>query len=314
MFLFNLPQRLVNFCADSGIYLSTFGEKINRMKKIFAFSLIVLCFSVLSVFAQTSRIVKKDLSQAEIDRIIKTFSQNEQDFRDALTNYVFNRKATIQTIGMGGQITGTYHRESFMTFASNGSRFEKITYFPVSTLKDINVTPEDLEDLGGVNPFALEPSVTHQYNFTYLGKEKIDELDLYVFDVAPKQIPNPKKTKQRMFVGRIWVDDRDLMIVKSKGKAVPETKDNKFPIVETWRENIDGKYWFPALSSSDDELVFDEGYSVKLKIRVRYEDYKQGRTDVIILDEEEVVEDKPAAKPAAKPTPTPTPSPTPKKP
>ena len=280
------------------------------MKKIFAIGLMVFCFLVLSVFAQTSRIVKKDLSQAEIDRIIKTLANNEQSFRDALTNYVFNRKATIQTIGMGGQITGTYHRESFMTFGSDGGRFEKITYFPVPSLTEIRVTPEDLEDLGGVNPFALEPSVINQYNFTYLGKEKIDELDLHVFEVAPKVLPNPKKTKQRMFLGRIWVDDRDLMIVKSKGKAVPETKEDKYPVVETWRENIDGKYWFPALSTADDELVFDSGFSVKLKMRVRYEDYKQGRTDVIILDEEEVEE----AKPAVKPTPTPTPSPTPKKP
>lgn len=284
------------------------------MKKIFALSLVVFCFSVFTAFAQTSRIVGKDLSQDEIDRIIKTFSNNEQAFRDALTNYVFNRKATIQTVGMGGQITGTYHRESFMTFARSGGRFEKITFFPVPSLTEIRVTPEDLEDLGGINPFALEPSVINQYNFTYLGMEKIDELNLHVFDVAPKQIPNPKKTKQRMFVGRVWVDERDLMIVKSKGKAVPETKDNKFPVVETWRENVDGKYWFPAFSTSDDELVFDSGQSVKMKIRVRYEDYKQGRTDVIILDDTEVVEDPPAPKPTVSPTPPPLPSPTPKKP
>lgn len=266
------------------------------MKKIISFSLLVLCFSVLTAFAQTSNIVKKDLSQAEVDRIIKAFTANESAFRDALTNYVFNRKATVHTIGMGGQITGTYHRESFMTFTSDGKRFERITYFPVSTLRDISVTPEDLEDLGGVNPFALNPAYVSSYSFTYLGKEKIDELDLYVFDVAPKVIPDPKKSKQRLFVGRIWVDDRDLMIVKSKGKGVPETKDNKFPVVETWRENIDGKYWFPAYSQSDDELVFDNGFAVKLKIRVRYTDYKQGRTDVIILDDDtEVIDGMPPA-------------------
>ncbi|MBO0237265.1 hypothetical protein, partial [Vibrio parahaemolyticus] len=76
---------------------------------------------------------------------------------------------------------------------------------------------EDLEDLGGVNPFAIEPSAIPQYNFTYIGKEKIDELDLFVFDVTPKVIPDPKKSTQRLFIGRIWVDDKDLMIVKSKG-------------------------------------------------------------------------------------------------
>ena len=86
-----------------------------------------------------------------------------------------------------------------------------------------------MEDLGGVNPFALEAAKIGQYNIKYVGKERIDELDLYVFDVAPKVTPDPKKTKERFFIGRIWVDDNDLQIVKSKGKAIPETKNNKFP-------------------------------------------------------------------------------------
>lgn len=271
------------------------------MKRLIQFSLITLLFAV-SAFAQTSNIVKASLTPAEVDRIIKRFTQNEAEFRQALTDYVFNRSATVQTVGMGGQITGTYKRDSFMTFGSDGRRFERITFFPVSTLTEISVTPEDLEDLGGVNPFALEPSVIELYNFTYLGKEKIDDLDLHVFEVAPKMIPDPKKSKQRLFVGRVWVDDKDLMIVKSKGKAVPETKDNKFPVVETWRENVDGKYWFPAYSASDDELVFDSGQAVKLKIRVKYQDYKLGRTDVHIGGEEVIVSDpKPRTNPAPAP-------------
>ncbi|MGI8786798.1 MAG: hypothetical protein ACR2HG_03410 [Pyrinomonadaceae bacterium] len=274
-----------------------------KRTKFILFALLVLCLTAATgAFAQTSNIVKQDLSQAEIDRIVKKFTANEADFREALKNYVFNRSAAIQTIGMGGQITGTYRRDSFLTFTADGARFEKITFEPVSTLTEITVTPEDLEDLGGINPFALEPSVVSQYNFNYLGKEKIDELNLYVFDVTPKEIPNPKKTKQRLFTGRVWIDDQDLMLVKSKGKAVPETKQNKYPVVETWRENIDGKYWFPSYIASDDELVFDSGQSVKLKMRVKYTDYKQGRSDVKILDDDTPVKE------------TPKPSPTPKKP
>lgn len=268
-----------------------------KTAKIFLFGLAVLCFSTLGILAQKSNIVGKDLTQAEIDRIIKKFTENEAGFRSALTNYVFNRSAVIQTLGLGGQITGIYRRDSFMSLLEDGRRFEKIQFFPVPTLKDIDVTPEDLEDLGGVNPFALEPSVVNLYNFTYVGKEKIDELNLYVFDVAPKVMPDPKKTKQRLFVGRIWIDDQDLMLVKSKGKAVPETKQNKYPVVETWRENIDGKYWFPSYSASDDELVFDSGQVVKLKVRVKYTDYRQGRSEVKILDEEEEVKEE------TKPTP-----------
>lgn len=273
-----------------------------KKAKIILFGLVVLCAATIGGFAQTSNIVKKDLSPAEVDRIVKAFTANEADFRQALTNYVFNRSATVQTIGMGGQVTGTFRRDSFMSLTEDGRRFEKINFAPISTLTEINVTPEDLEDLGGTNPFALEPSAVAQYNFNYVGKEKIDELNLYVFDVTPKVMPDPKKTKLRLFTGRIWVDDKDLLIVKSKGKAVPETKQNKYPVVETWRENIDGKYWFPSYISSDDELVFDSGQAVKLKMRVKYTDYKQGRSDVKILDDDEEVKEQPA------------PAPTPKKP
>lgn len=268
------------------------------MNKRLLFIVALICLGVGTALAQESTIIKGTLSPAETDRIMKKVTENESNFRYALTNYVFNRDATVQTVGMGGQITGSYHRESFMSLSEDGRRFEKILRFPISTLKEIGVTAEDLEDLGGVNPFALEPSAVPQYNFTYLGKEKIDELDLLVFEVTPKVMPDPKKTKLRLFTGRIWIDERDLMIVKSKGKAVPETKQNKFPIVETWRENVDGKFWFPSFSKSDDEIVFDSGQVVKLRIRVKYTDYRQGRSDVKVLEEPEEETPKPAATPA----------------
>lgn len=254
---------------------------------------VLLILVSLCVFAglaaaqqQADQIVKTNLSQPEIDRIIKTLASKEGQFRDSLKDYIFDREAVIQTIGLGGNITGEYRRDSTMTLSPEGVRFEKIRFAPVPTLQDLTFTPQDLEDLGGVNPFALDPSVVNAYNFTFLGKEKIDELNLYVFDVAPKVTPDPKKTKQRFFKGRIWVDDRDMLIVKSKGKAIPEDKENKYPIVETWRENIDGKYWFPSYSSSDDTIVFDSGQAVHLKMRVKYTNYKQGRTDVRVLDDD----------------------------
>ncbi len=274
------------------------------MKYILAAVLVVFAFAGTAVFGQTANIVRNDLDQAEIDRIIQRFTQNELEFRDALTSYVFNRSATIHTVGMGGQISGAYRRDSFMTFTSDGQRFERITYAPVSTLTEINVTPADLEDLGGVNPFALEPRKISEYTFTYLGKEKIDDLNLHVFDVTPKRIPTVK-SGERVFLGRVWVDDRDLMIVKSKGKAQPEDKNNKYPVVETWRENVDGKYWFPSYSSADDTLVFGSGQSVRMRMKVTYADYNVGKTDVRILGEDEVVEDDPAPKPTPKPTPRP---------
>jgi hypothetical protein len=252
--------------------------------------IVTLLFALsAAALGQAASFTRADLSQAEVDRITAKFTQNESLFRRALNVYAFNRDATIQTIGMGGQITGTYKRESFMTFDGEGNRIEKILFAPISTLTEIVITQSDIENLGGLDPFAIEPKHFDKYKFTYLGKEKIDELNLYVFDVAPKVIPKAEKDGLRLFTGRIWVDDEDLQIVKSKGKAIPEWKDERYAVIETWRENVDGKYWFPTYSSSDDEIVFRNGQVVKMKVRVKYTNYRLGRTDIRIIDEEEDV-------------------------
>lgn len=245
----------------------------------------VLGNALLAQQSDTANPIRRvPLSPAEQDRIIRSFTAKETQFRQALNEYGFRRDAVIQTIGMGGQISGEYHRVSLFTFDDTGNRFEKITFFPAPTLTEVNFTNEDLEDLGGVQPFALEASKINQYNFNYLGKERIDELDLYVFDVTPKVIP--KHLAERYFQGRIWVDDRDLQIVKVRGKGVPEDKNNRFPTFETYREQIDGKYWFPTYTYADDTLTFGSGQVVHIRMKVTYTDYKRGHGKLTIIEDE----------------------------
>jgi TonB family protein len=271
---------------------------IPMINSLFRFALgLLLLMAIAAPMAQAQStaqakpdgvITTGSMSQAQIDEIIRKFAGKERLFRRALNLYAFKRDALVQEIGMGGQVVGEYHRVSDFTFDDQGNRYEKINFFPMPTLQGLSVTPEDLEDLGGVNPFALEAETIFKYNLKYVGKERIDELDLYVFDVAPKVMPDPKKTKERVFVGRIWVDDQDLQIVKAKGKAGPETKQNKFPIVETYREQIDGKYWFPTYVYADDDLIFDSGQDVRIRMQVKYTNYVVGHGKVTITELDEV--------------------------
>jgi len=275
---------------------------IKRLLKESVFLAAILVLSSLSapvIWAQgqTSGANGGALSQAEIERIIKTFTAKETQFRHALNEYSFKRDAVLQSLGMGGQVTGEYHRVSLFTFDDAGTRYEKISYFPMPSFNQ--VTQEDLEDLGGVQPFALEPAKIPQYDFKYVGKDKIDELSLYVFDVTPKVIPDPKKSKERFFLGRIWVDDQDLQIVKTRGKGVPETKSNKFPIVETYREQIDGRYWFPTYSYADEELIFDKGDPLHIRMKVRYSDFELARAKVKIIEIDDPNAPKQETKPPA---------------
>src|ERR1700716_2830206 len=171
-------------------------------------ALILLAVTQMAPAQQTSAdargpaattITASTLAPSQVDAIVRAFTNKETQFRQALNGYAFKRDALVQTIGMGGQVTGEYHRVSYFTFNDQGERFEKINFFPMPTLTEINITTQDLEDLGGVNPFALEANKLDAYSFKYVGKEKIDELDLYVFDVGPKVAPNPKKVKDRFF-------------------------------------------------------------------------------------------------------------------
>jgi hypothetical protein len=275
-------------------------------------SAVLMCVAVsLSALAQTKTsgeisAANRSGASIDVDQIIRTFTQKETEFRKALNEYEFKRDAVIQTIAWGGQISGEYHRTSRFVFDDSGNRFEKILFFPMPSISEISVTPEDIEDLGGVQAFALETSKIGEYNFAYVGKEKIDELNTYVFDVTPKLLSDSKrleamkKAKQEggYFQGRIWVDDQDLQIVKARGKSVPEFKQ-RFATFETYREQIDGKYWFPTYTYSDDELVFG-GHTVHFRMRIKFTDFQRLRGRATVVEEGkpgEAEETKPAATP-----------------
>jgi Ni/Co efflux regulator RcnB len=242
--------------------------------------------------AQATQAVNRSGAPEDTARIIRAFTQRESEFRKALNEYGFTREAIIQTLAWGGQISGEYRRDSRFVFDDSGNRFEKILFFPIPTVKAISVTPEDIEDLGGVQAFALEASKINEYDFAYVGKEKIDELNLYVFDVTPKILSDQKrlaamkkaKTAGGFFQGRVWVDDRDYQIVKARGKSVPEF-DQRFPTFETYREQIDGKYWFPTYAYADDELTFKDGSSVHVRMRIKYKDFLRLKGKLTVVED-----------------------------
>jgi hypothetical protein len=169
--------------------------------------------------------------------IIARFAAAESNNKIARNSYTFTQDVDVRTMGEAGSITGQFRRTSDIVYDDLGNRFEKISFFPPSTLK-VTFTQADMQDLAGVQPFALTTEDLPKYQIDYVGKEKIDELNLYVFEVKPKEL----KKGERYFQGRIFVDDEDLQIVKVTGQAVPETDNDKYPHFETFRENIDGRY------------------------------------------------------------------------
>ena len=286
------------------------------MKRAFVFSalaaaLVGLAASGAAAQQQTAAggapaLVNRSGAPADVDRIIRDFTAREAEFRRALSEYAFKRDAVVQSIAFGGQISGEYHRVSRFLIDEQGNRMEKIIFFPIPTLSAITLSPEDLEGFGGINAFALEASKLGEYDLAYVGKERVDEIDTHVFDVTPKLLSDQRRLKELKkakkvgthFQGRIWVDDRDHQIVKARGKQVPEF-DQRFPVFETYREQIDGKYWFPTYVYADDELVFKNGSTVRMRMRIKFEEYEHLRGRVRVIEEGQPGEEKkPEPKPA----------------
>ena len=162
-------------------------------------------------------------------------------------------------------------------FKDDGTR-EVNTLRRSGGLRSVTFTDQDREVLENLHPFALTAKEIPLYNLKYQGKEKIDELDCHVFSVKPKKINKGKM----YFEGKIYVDDQDLQIVKTVGKAVPQTAQNQFPEFETIRQMVDGKYWFPVWTHADSRLYFP-GNTVRIEETITYDDYKMFSTKTRIL-------------------------------
>jgi hypothetical protein len=234
---------------------------------------------------QSSPGISKGPPAIPVDQIIQRFAEREAEFRAERDNFTYVQTFLVQTIDSAGRPDGEYRMASDITFTPTGKRYEKITYAPPPTLERISLSEEDLADLKNVQPFVLTTEELPKYDISYVGREQVDEISSYVFDVGPKKI----EKNQRYFQGRIWVDDKDLEIVKTYGKAVPDIRkgnsENVFPRFETYRENIEGHYWFPTYTHADDILHFRSG-DVQIRMTVHYSDYKRFRVSIRLLDTE----------------------------
>jgi len=239
-------------------------------------------------------------SPAEIQNIIQEFAAKEKVFREARNNYTYHQINKVQQLDPDGNTVGNFQQEWDILYDDSGKRIERVTYAPPDTLKGLMVTKEDLDAMRSIQPFVLTTDELTEYEVKYLGHVKLDEITAYVFSIRPKEI----KKGRLYFQGMAWVDDRDLQIVKTEGKIVPELKtkngENLFPRFTTYREQIDGKFWFPTYTMAKDTLYFSSG-AIDIKQMIRYTDYKQFKSKVRILSSE--VADAPAttANPPAKP-------------
>jgi len=252
--------------------------------KPFSFLQVALFLVVVAALAGFSPAVAADTGAGDlpmpVEQLIDQFIAKETEFSGARGNYTYRQTVKILEYTDSGSVRGKYELVQDIIFTSDGKRNERVVYSPVPTLKNIILTPQDMQDLRDVQPFVMTSDERADYDVRYIGPEQVDEIETYVFAVKPKELAKG----ERYFEGQIWVDQRDLQIVKTYGNGVGRLKkneDNQFPRFETYRDQIDGKYWFPVYTRADDVLHFKSG-DQRIRMIIKYEDYKQFKSDTDI--------------------------------
>jgi hypothetical protein len=203
--------------------------------------------------------------------IIQKLAANEDLMKKVYSTYNFTQTIRIEELGdPGGKLTAT--GEAYTK--PNGQRYWRITKPLSSDLKSTTFSVEDIGTIVSLPMFALTTAEIEKYNFLYVGQDKLDELNTYVFQVKPKQL----NRMQRFFDGVIWIDDHDLAIVKTYGKLVSELAGNgtklPFSMFETYRENFQEKYWLPTYTNSDDYQPDANNDQLHLRLVIRSADFK----------------------------------------
>jgi hypothetical protein len=208
------------------------------------------------------------------EEIIKRFSQKEDEYLMARAGYTYKKTVRLEEFAPDGKPAGQLLLSIEGKPGADGKIYEKTVERPQSTLQLLQMSPEDFQKLARMPAYALTTSQLAKYDLKYLGKELVDEVDCYIFQVKPKSVERSKA----YFDGIVWVDAQYLELVKSYGKWVTDLGDMRSPtmpfaIFETYRENVDGKYWFPNYMRSDDTLNLKD-MNVPVRIVIKWTDYK----------------------------------------
>jgi hypothetical protein len=212
------------------------------------------------------------LPEAEI---VKRFTEKEENYLLARANYTYRRTVRIQEFGPDGQPSGEFVVVTQPARDVDGKLFEKVVERPHSSLQHLFLRTEDLEGLQRAPAFPVTAGQLAKYSLKYVGKEQVDEISCYIFQAKPRAVERTKA----YFDGIVWVDAKYLEVVKTYGKWVTDQGDMHsvaqlpFSLFETYRENVDGKFWFPSYSRSDDTLN-QKGVEIPVRIVIKWTDFK----------------------------------------
>jgi hypothetical protein len=231
--------------------------------------------------------------------IIKGFAQKEDLYAEARPSFAYRKTIRIQEFGLDGKPSGEFNAIYDAVRSADGKLFEKAISAPESSLTYIPLEPDDVQQLTRLPGFPVTSSQLAKYDLQFLSTETVDEIDCYIFQVKPKTLDR----QHPLFDGIIWVDQKYLEVVKTYGKYVTDLGEAHpmslpFGIFETYRENVDGKYWFPTYTRSD-SVFKTKDRDIPIRMTIKWTNFKPFPATAVTST--------PAAAPTTQAPPTPKP-------
>src|SRR5208337_2514601 len=188
--------------------------------------------------------------------------------------YAYRKTIRIQEFGPDGKPSGEYDATYDAVRSGDGKLYEKAIAAPESTLQYLQFEPEDAQYLTRIPPYPVTLGQMSKYDLQYLSTEKVDEVDCYIFQVHPKVLDR----QHPLFDGILWVDQKYLEVVKTYGKWVTDLgavhpPTLPFGMFEIYRENVDGKYWFPDYARAE-EVYKLKDRDIPIRVTIKWTNFK----------------------------------------
>jgi hypothetical protein len=200
--------------------------------------------------------------------LLRRVAARESANEAARAQYMYRQTVEVR------DFAGEFREVRDVVFTPDGKRLEEPVGRTVNTLKRLKLTDEDVRDIREIQPVLITRDNAFLYETKYRGEEELEGTMCWLIEIRPRQI----LSGQRYFEGTLWVDKSDYSVIRLAGRAVPQivtTKsENLFPRFTTERRKVDGRFWFPISTSADDVLQF-RGGPVRMRLAIRYADYRR---------------------------------------
>ena len=211
-----------------------------------------------------------------LEEIVRRFAAKESEYAGAHSLYRYRLTVRVQELGEENRVLGEFEQVGDVDFDPSGRRRMRLVENPRTDLLYLSIPRVELSDLEFIPLFVAPPDDIPKYDITYVDRERVGEVDTYLFRLQPKEVV---RLPEELFEGVVDVDAEHLDVVRALGKLLPVRGGgvfgDYFKTVELFREPVDA-YLFTTFVRADD-IISARGETVRVRLTLRFSNYERIR-------------------------------------